>query len=419
MPCDPELLPRDVHHVAHRELPATAVLGLAVHLDAVGEQGLHVPSPRGEAGELEQLPQADHPAPDLHFAHALTLRHRRDTVRAVTRARWILIALVCAAIVAISLVVAGATGGSSEFWSGYEGALARVQEQSWWTLWVLPGLLLALIAALALGIRTAPVWNTSPADSGRRSAYLWAGVAVLALSVCAPVAVIAQGGLLSAHMLQHVLIGALAPLLILLAIPRAQRGTRDRRPVLALVLNPVVAFAVWLGATITWLVPDIHHEVLVRPWVWVIQQVAVFGAGVIMWAPVTDRFVDPPSWFRTGAKCVYMIGIWFAGVAIANVYWFSGTPFYESHEAGAAAFGFSALQDQANAGTVMILAHCAITFGAIAVLFFRHAAERGLEQRLIEAGVPEDEVHRATFDGDLVALAGRTGVPVHTRTGLD
>ena len=151
---------------------------------------------------------------------------------------------------------------------------------------------------------------------------------------------------------------------------------------------------------------------LYRPWVWVLQQVAVFGAGIVMWAPITDRFVDPPAWFRTGWKVVYMIGVWFAGVGIANVYWFSGTAFYESHEAGAAAFGFSALQDQANAGTVMILAHCAITFGAIAVLFFRHASERGLEQRLIEAGVPEDTVHRATFDGHLPELAAQAGVPV-------
>lgn len=337
----------------------------------------------------------------------------------MSRARWILIALVCACIIAIGVVVAGFTGGSSEFWSGYDGALARVEDNPWWSLWVLPGLLLALIAALALAIRTSPSWTGSPADLRRRSALLWSGAGVLVVSVCAPVAVIAQGGLLSAHMLQHVLVGALAPLLVLLALPRASRGSRDRRPLLAIILHPFVAFALWLGATIAWLVPDIHHEVLVRPWVWVVQQIAVFGAGVIMWAPVTDRFVDPPRWFRTGAKCVYMIGVWFAGVGIANVYWFSGTPFYDSHEAGAAAFGMSALQDQANAGTVMILAHCAITFGAIAVLFFRHASERGLEQRLIEAGVPRDEVQQATFDGDLAALAGRTGVSVRTRTGLE
>lgn len=337
----------------------------------------------------------------------------------MTRARWILIVLVCGAILALTTVVAGRTGGASEFWGGYADALARVQSEEWWSLWVLPGLLLALVAALGLGVRTSSAWDRSPHDSGRRAAFLWAGVAVLVLSLCAPVAVIAQGGLLSAHMLQHVLVGALAPLLVLLAVPRATRGARDRRPVLRIVLNPFVAFGLWLASTIAWLVPDLHHEVLSRPWVWVLQQVAVFGAGIILWAPVVDRIVDPPAWFRTGAKCAYMIGVWFAGVGIANVYWFSATPFYESHQAGAAAFGLSALQDQANAGTVMILAHCFISFGAIAVLFFRHAAERGLEQRLIEAGVPEAEVHRATFDGHLPDLAAQAGVPVRTRTGLD
>ena len=109
---------------------------------------------------------------------------------AVSRVRWILIALVCAAIVALSLVIAGRTGGASEFWGGYEEALARVTGGPWWTLWVLPGLLLALVAALALGIRTSPAWARDPADQGRRTAFLLAGVAVLILSLCAPVAVI-------------------------------------------------------------------------------------------------------------------------------------------------------------------------------------------------------------------------------------
>ncbi len=337
----------------------------------------------------------------------------------MSRTRWIPIVLVCGSIIALSLVVAVTTDGASEFWGGYEDALARVASGPWWQLWVLPGLLLALVAALGIGIRTSPAWARSPGDSRWRALFLWGGVLVLAVSVCAPVAVVAQGGLLSAHMVQHVLIGGLGALLILLAVPGATRGTRERRRVLAIVLHPAVAFAIWLASTIAWLVPDLHHEVLSRPWVWLAQQVAVFVAGIIMWAPVTDRIVDPPAWFRTGPKCAYMIAVWFTGVAIANVYWFSGTPFYDSHTAGAAALGLSPLEDQAYAGTVMILAHCAITFGAIGVLFFRHAAERGLEQRLIEAGVPEDEVHRATFDGALPDLAARMDVAVHTRTGLD
>lgn len=334
-------------------------------------------------------------------------------------ARWILVALVGATIVALSVVVAGATGGTFDVWGGYEAALDRVRNGAWWSLWVVPGGIVALIAALAVGVRTSPAWRRSTDDTTRRGAYLWSGVAVLLVFSCTPIAVIAQGGLLTAHMVQHVMIGALAPLLILLTVPRAPRGTRDRRPILRVVLHPAVSLTVWLASTIAWLLPDLHHEVLSRPAVWVVQQVAVFVAGIILWAPITDRIVDPPPWFRTGAKCAYMIGVWFAGVVIANVYWFSGTPFYESHAEGAAQFGLSPLQDQANAGTVMILAHCAITFAAIGVLFFRHASERGLEQRLVEAGIPEDDVYRATADGQLRDLAARAGVAEHTRTGLD
>lgn len=333
--------------------------------------------------------------------------------------RAILIALSSAAVLSLSVVVMGLSGGASDFWGGYQDAVARVQAHPWWSLWVMPGVLLALITMLAITIATRREPDGASADRPRRRAFLWSGVAVLVLAVTSPLGVIAQGGLMSAHMIQHVLVGALAPLLILLALPRAARGTRIRRPLRAVVLHPVVAFVIWFACTVVWLVPDVHHEVLTRPALWMAQQVAVFVAGVILWAPITDRIVDPPAWFRTGPKCGYMVGVWFVGVAIANVYWFSGTPFYDSHAAGAAVWGMSALQDQANAGTVMILAHCAITFAAIGVLFFRHASERGLEQRLIEAGAAQDRVRQATFDGQLVALAKEYGVAVHTRTGLD
>lgn len=332
-------------------------------------------------------------------------------------ARWILAAVVLAACVALGVVVAGATGGVSDIWGGYDEALRRVTDDPWWSLWVFPGVLVG--AMVAMGIVAAPDRSEPPPLRRRHLWFLWSGVAVGVIALCAPLATIAQGGLLEAHMLQHVLLGALAPALVLLGVSPASRGTRARRPVLAVLLHPVVAFAIWLGSTILWIVPDVHHEVLARPALWAVQQVAVFLAGIALWAPITDRIVDPPPWFRTGAKCAELIIVWFTGIAIANLFWFSGSAMYEGHAAGAAAWGISPIQDQANAGTVMALAHCAITFVAIGILFFRHASERGLEQRLIEAGIPEDEVHAATFDGRLHALADRAGVAVKTRTGLD
>ena len=332
-------------------------------------------------------------------------------------ARWILAAVALAACVALGVVIAGATGGASDVWGGYDEALRRVTDDAWWSLWVFPGVLVG--ALVAVGILAAPRRSEDARLRHRHLWFLWTGVAVGVFALCAPLATVAQGGLLEAHMFQHVLLGALAPVLVLLGVAPARRGTRQRRRMLAVLLHPVVAFGIWLGSTILWIVPDVHHEVLARPALWVVQQFAVFVAGIALWAPITDRIVDPPEWFRTGAKCAELIVVWFTGIALANLFWFSGSPLYDGHSAGALAWGISPIQDQANAGTIMALAHCAITFVAIGILFFRHASERGLEQRLVEAGVPEDEVRAATYDGTLDALAGRAGVAVKTRTGLD
>ena len=332
-------------------------------------------------------------------------------------ARWILAALALAACVALGVVVAGATGGASDIWGGYDSALRRVQDDAWWSLWVFPGVLIG--ALVAMGVLASPSRSESHDLRRRHMWFLWAGVGVAVISLCAPLATIAQGGLLQAHMLQHVLLGALAPVLVLLGVSPAPRGTRARRRVLAVLLHPVVAFSIWLASTIVWIVPDVHHEVVARPALWLLQQVVVFLAGIALWAPITDRIVDPPEWFRTGAKCCELIVVWFTGILLANLFWFSGSVLYDGHSAGALAWGISPMQDQANSGTIMALAHCAITFVAIGILVFRHASERGLEQRLVEAGVPEDEVRAATYDGTLNDLAGRTGVAVETRTGLD
>ena len=114
-----------------------------------------------------------------------------------------------------------------------------------------------------------------------------------------------------------------------------------------------------------------------------------------------------------------MVGVWSVGLTLANVYWFSGSPFYPSHTAAAAAWGISPLQDQANAATVMMATHCLLAFGAITVLFFRQAREDGLEQRLIEAGFDAERVHWAVHYGDAAALADEAGIPLRTRGGID
>lgn len=287
-------------------------------------------------------------------------------------------------------------------------------------LWAVPPVEVAAIlvagALYALAVR-----RSAGVVPGWRQAAFWGGLLVLLAAVCSPLGGIAQQGLLSAHMLQHTLIGALAPLLLLLGLPRALVAPAlspawTRR--LQRVQNPVVAFPLWVVGTVVWLLPPVHHQVLESPVLWIVQQASFLALGLVLLAPVLE-VIPAPDWFSTAWKCGYMVGVFFVGLMIANVYWFSGTAFYGSHAAAAAAWGVEPLEDQANAGTVMMVLHCLLALGLVLVLFFRQAQEGELRQRLIEAGIDPARVERATRAGTAQALARAHGVSVHTRAGID
>ena len=167
-----------------------------------------------------------------------------------------------------------------------------------------------------------------------------------------------------------------------------------------------------------WLLAPVHHAVLENQALWILQQVSFLAFGLLLWAPVVES-LPAPRWFGTGVKSAYMTGVWFVGLMTANVYWFSGTAFYSSHAAAAEAWGVEPLEDQANAGTVMMVIHCLLALGATTYLFFRQAREGELSQRMIEAGIDPDRVAEATRAGTGEALARMHGVPVRTRAGID
>lgn len=326
---------------------------------------------------------------------------------------------VAVGIATVAFLAAGVVGGWVANYPGYEDAAARAVSGDWWRLWSLPPVEVVLIGAVAGWLALA--LGRWPADRRRRpSVFALSALAVLLVAVASPIAGLAQGGMFAAHMSQHVLVGAVAPLLVVLALPRAapSRSVAGGRLV-RLVLHPVVAFILWSASTLVWLVPAVHHQVMTHQAAWVAQQVSFFVFGLALWAPVAERFVAAPTWFGTGAKSVYMLGVWSVGLTLANVYWFAGSAFYESHSAGAQAWGLSPRQDQANAATVMMATHCLLAFGAIAILFFRQSREDSLAQRLIEAGVDAERVRWEVRYGDPTVLADRAGVTLRHRPGID
>jgi putative membrane protein len=321
-----------------------------------------------------------------------------------------------AGALALAIALTALAGGAAH--TGHSGPSATATTDLG-ELWAIPPVEVA--AVLLLGALYAARVHRVGGISGLRRFSFYSGLALILVAVCSPLGGVAQQGLMTAHMLQHTLIGATAPLLLLLGVTREfVRDLLSPRTfgVLQRLQNPLIAFPLWALSTVVWLLPDLHHLVLETPPLWILQQVSFVVLGTLLWMPVVE-VIPAPRWFSTGWKGSYMSGVWFLGLGIANVYWFSGTAFYDSHAEAALAWGVEPLEDQANAGTVMMVLHCLLAFGAITVLFFRQAREGELSQRLIEAGIDPDRVAEAIRGGTGEALARLHGVSVRTRAGID
>jgi cytochrome c oxidase assembly factor CtaG len=250
-----------------------------------------------------------------------------------------------------------------------------------------------------------------------RALCFFAGLAVLALAGASPIDPIGEEGVFWVHMLQHMMIGDLAALLIVLGItgPILQPALQFRVvQKLRKLTHPMVACLIWAGILILWHTPLLYQASLSSNFVHGLEHASFLAGGILMWAPVVEM-LPGPEWFGTGAKLVYILGIRTIDAIIANVFWWAGTPFYAKYEATAPLWGVTALEDQGYAGTVMMAWTGTVTLILAGILFLRMAREGELRQQLIERGIDPVAVRRAVRYGRGEILAARHGVSIGER----
>jgi putative membrane protein len=289
-----------------------------------------------------------------------------------------------------------------------------------WDAWSLSPVQIApLAAAVVLYLMRAR--RLGPRLSAWRRAAFLGGMAIAALSLVSPIDPVGEDGLLAVHMLQHALLGGIAPVLVVLGLtgPVLQPLLRYRwiRSLQALA-HPVVALPLWAVTLVAWHVPAAYEFGIDNDAAHAFQHATFFLTTALLWAPVIEP-LPAPAWFGTGPKIAYVAGLWFLGLAFVNVLWFSGTLFYDRYAETAPEWGVSPLQDQANAGSVFMVEHMLVVLGALAILAMRMSREGAVRQRLIEAGLDRESVRRAVRYGRAEALAERAGVSTKVRAGID
>ncbi len=225
------------------------------------------------------------------------------------------------------------------------------------------------------------------------------GILLLLAALVSPVHAIGEQ-LFSFHMLQHVLLGDLAPLALLAGLTGP-----ILRPVLAFLYrlrflaHPFVALPLWALNLYLWHLPFLYEAAVRHDSVHALEHLCFFTGGLIMWLPVLET-LPAPEWFGTGAKLGYIAAVRIVETILGNIFFWSGSVFYPGvYEHRQHLWGLSPLADQGLAGAVMMIEGSVVTLVALAWLFLRMASEGELRQRLLERGLDPRTVQRAVRYG--------------------
>lgn len=269
-----------------------------------------------------------------------------------------------------------------------------------WTLDPLQLLPVAL-AAWLYGRRVRTLARRGRPVSAPHRLSFYAGLGLLLVALVSPIDSIGEERLLSVHMVQHILIGDLAALLVVAGLTGPVL-----RPVLALpgvwrlrgLAHPLVALPLWAANLYLWHLRPAYEAALAHDAVHALQHVCFFTAGALVWAALIEP-LPGPDWFGTGPKVVAVAGIRLAEAVLANVFIWSSRPFYPHYADAERLWGLSAISDQNLAGAVMLLEGTLLTLGIFAWLVLRWLSEGERAQQLVEQGVDPAVARRAVRYG--------------------
>ena len=200
-----------------------------------------------------------------------------------------------------------------------------------------------------------------------------AGMLVLLAALVSPLDGLGEDYLFSAHMFQHVLLGDIAPLLILLGLSRVimrpatrRLSTIERR--LGPFASPAAFIVAWLVLMYVWHIPALYDAAVDHPLVHLLEHVSFFAAGVALWWPL----IQPVPMRRrlTGMQPVAYIGTAKAGLAALGIFltW-STTAIYPYYEGTPRIWGLSPVEDQNVAGVIMMVEQ-SLTLALVLVALF-------------------------------------------------
>jgi putative membrane protein len=225
---------------------------------------------------------------------------------------------------------------------------------------------LSLLYLFVVGRLGAPRWRIG----------CWVGaMGLLAVAFWTPLHHLGLHYLLTAHLLQNVILAEWAPFLAVLGISAPMAATLARAAPWRAVTHPALALPIWLANYFAWHVPAIYDAALGGQAAWLIhvEHACYFATGVIVWWPLLQ---DLPRRLPSGGRAAYAFAAFVLASPLGLLLALLPRPIYPFYEhVSTRVWGLSPLADQEIAGVTMASEQAIVLFAIFVFWFRRFLAE--------------------------------------------
>jgi putative membrane protein len=217
---------------------------------------------------------------------------------------------------------------------------------------------------------------------GRFGAPRWrilcfaASMVLLAVAFWTPLHHLGLHYLLTAHLLQNVILAEWAPFLVVLGIPWPLAEIASRYGIWRVLVHPAFALPVWLANYFAWHAPPVYDYALDhQSWLIHVEHACYFGTGILVWWPLLQ---DTPHRLASGARAVYAFAAFVLASPLGLLLALVPRPVYDFYvDQPRRIWGLSPLTDQQVAGVTMAAEQAVVLFVVFLYWFRRFLHEEG------------------------------------------
>jgi cytochrome c oxidase assembly factor CtaG len=195
-----------------------------------------------------------------------------------------------------------------------------------------------------------------------------AGMTVVLAALVSPIATVAVHYLVSAHLLQNVMLAEWAPALLVLGASAPLAAQVARLPGVRTLTYPLVALPLWIALYAAWHLPAAYDAALEHTPLLRLQHLTYVVAGCLLWWPV---FQDVPHRISNGTRALYVFAAFLFASPLGLLLALLPSAIYDFYQEAPRLWGLDPLADQQIAGVIMAGSEAIVFFAIFAVFVVR------------------------------------------------